>query len=278
MQKSRNATIFLIVGILCFGLLGSIYLVKSYNITYTYIINPLVWILFAVFLHFILGKNMENKKLRKQIIQYSLVAAITFILTYMISGLVVTFGKNPYDTTLKGFIYNFLAIGIVLIAKEYIRYKLINNVYDKHKTEIAILIGIVYVIIDFEFTKFIGRNFSVLWLARYIVQYVAPNIAKNIVFSYTVIYSDYLPGMIYQLLTNLYFWVSPIIPNAPWVMVSIIEITIPIILFLYIRFIKNKLNIYKSKEDIINSDPRNIIPLVIMIILAIWFAVRNIPN
>ena len=60
-------------------------------------------------------------------------------------------------------------------------------------------------------------------------------------------------------------------------MTAIIDITIPVILFLYIRFVKNKLNILRNKENIINSDPRNIIPLVVAIILAIWFAIGIFP-
>ena len=86
-----------------------------------------------------------------------------------------------------------------------------------------------------------------------------------------------MPAVIYELTTHLYLWLSPILPNAPWVMSAIIDFVIPIILFLYIRYVKNKLNIFRSKEDIINSDPRNIIILVVLIILAIWFAVGVFP-
>ena len=275
MQKSRNATIIIIFGILIFGLLGSLKLIREINLLYLYIINPISWILLCFILYFLLGKNTENKKLRKEIIQYSIIASLTFIIINMLSGLVVTFGSNPYNTTLKGLIHNFWTIGVVLIAKEYVRYKLINNVYDKNKKTIAILISIVYIIIDIEFYKFTKDNFSIFLLVKYILDDVVIKIAKNIVFSYTAMNSDCWPGIIYEILTNLYYWISPIIPNEPWVMTAIINVTIPTILFLYIRYTKNKLNIYKSRQDLINSDPKNIIVLVFFIILAIWFALRN---
>ena len=63
----------------------------------------------------------------------------------------------------------------------------------------------------------------------------------------------------------------------PWVMKTIIETTIPTILLLYIRYVKNKLNIFRTKENIINSDPRNTIPLVVFIIIGIWFAMGIFP-
>ena len=277
MQKSKNATIALIIAILLFGLLGNIKLVKEINILYLYIINPLFWISLSIALYFLLEKNHENKKLRKPIIEYTIIAILVFIIVYMISGLFVTFGKNPYNTSIKGLIHNLWISGTILIAKEYIRYKLINNVYEKEKTKIAILISVIYVIIDIEITRFMNINITLFLVIKYGIQMILPNIAKNIVFSYIAINGNYIASMMYQIITNLYFWISPIIPNAPWIMTAIIDITIPIILFLYIRFVKNKLNIFKSKEKIVNTNPRNVIPLVFAIILAIWFAIGIFP-
>lgn len=277
MQKSKNATIAIMIGILLYGLLGSIKLVKEINTWYNYIINPLFWIILAISLHFLLGKTFENKKLKKPIIQYTIIAILVWIIVYMLSGLVVTFGKNPYNTTLKGLFYNFWIFGTVLIAKEYIRFKLINNVYEKDRTKIAIIISIIYVIIDIEFNRIIGPTATTFSIIKYLAQTILPNIARNIVFSYTAIYSGCIPAIIYQVFTNLYFWVSPILPNSPWAMTAIIDTTVPTILLLYIRFVKNKLDIFRTKENIRNSDPRNIIPLVICIILALFFAMGIFP-
>ena len=224
-----------------------------------------------------MGKNLENKKLKKPIIQYTIIAVLIFIIIYMLSGLFVTFGKNPYSTTLKGLLHNLWIFGAVLISKEIIRYKLINNVYEKEKIKIAFFISIVYVIIDINFNKFIGVQLTPLMIIKYAIQSMLPNITRNILFSYTSINGNYIPAIIYQIVTNLYFWISPILPNAPWVMTTIIDTTIPIILFLYIRFEKNKLSIFRTRENIRDSNPRNIIPLIVVIILAIWFAVGVFP-
>ncbi len=277
MQKSRNATIAIMIAILLYGILGSIKLVREINIVYLYIINPLFWIILSIALYFLLGKNVENKKSKKPIIEYTIIATLVFIIVYMLSGLFVTFGKNPYNTTITGLLHNLWIFGSVLIAKEYIRYKLINNVYEKDKIKMGILISVIYVIIDIEMTRFIGANITLFSVMKYGIQSVLPNIAKNVVFSYIAINGTYLASIIYQMITNLYFWISPILPNAPWIMTAIIDTTIPVILFLYIRFVKNKLNRFKSKENLMNTDPRNIIPLVIAIILAIWFAIGIFP-
>lgn len=277
MQKSKNATLVIIALILLYGLLATFKISVKYNIAYLYIINPIFWIGLAIVLRIILGKNAENKKLKKPIMQYTIIATLVYIITYMISGLFVTFGRNPYSTTFVGLLHNIWIFGSVIISKEYIRYKLVNNVYDKYKQNIAIILSIVFVIIEIEFNRFIGGNVTPLRITKYIVQSILPLIAKNILFSYTAIYCGCMPAIIYEMLTKLYSWISPILPNAPWIMTAIIDSIIPIILFLYIRFIKNKLDIFRTKENILNSDPRNIIPLVIAIILVIWFAVGIFP-
>ena len=277
MQKSKNATIIIIILICFFGLLGNIKLIKDKNVIYLYIINPIFWIISSIILHYLLGKNIENKKLKKPIMEYTIIATLVFIIVYMLSGLFVTFGKNPYNVTPTGLLHNLWIFGTVLVAKEIIRYKLINNVYDKDKNKIAILITVIYVLIDIEINRLINTNITVFLVIKYIIQTVLPNIAKNTLFSYMAINGNYRAAIIYQILTNLYFWLTPILPNAPWIMTAIIDITIPTILFFYIRYVKNKLNIFKNREKIINTNPKNIIPLVVAIILAIWFAMGIFP-
>lgn len=39
----------------------------------------------------------------------------------------------------------------------------------------------------------------------------------------------------------------------------------------------NKIDRFRTKEKIMNADPRNIIPFVVVIILAIWFAIGIFP-
>ena len=224
-----------------------------------------------------LGKNYDNKKLRNSIIQYTTVAVLSYIIIYLLSGLFVTFGKNPYNTTLYGFIKNLWITGVAICAREYIRYKLINNVYDREKAKYAVLISIVYILLDIEYRRFIGKTVATLTIVKYISQVIVPSIAENILFSYTAMNCNYIPAIMYKLITKIYYWLSPILPNSPWAMTSIIDTVIPIILFLYIRYEKNKLSPQKDRQTLINTNPGSIIPLIVAIILAIWFALGIFP-
>lgn len=277
MQKNKKATIIVILLILVYGLLAEFKLIPNINNIYLYIINPIIWISLVVFLKKVLGKSYEVKKLKDDIISYSLIAVLAYILTYLISGLFITFGKNPYSRTLLGIITNLWIFAVPIIAKEYIRYKLINNVYEKDKIKIAVLISTLYVILDLGIRRIVYSTITPLFIMETVAQILLPLIMKNLLYSYTAINSNYIPAIIYELGTNLYLWLSPILPNAPWIMVAIVDSVIPLILFLYIRYEKNKIDRFRTKEKIKNSDPRNIIPLTICIILAIWFAIGIFP-
>ena len=277
MQKSKNITIAIIILMLIYGLLANLKLVFNINAIYLYIINPLFWITLAVFLKIAIGKSYQKSRIKKEVIQYILIAVIIYILTYMISGLFITFGNNPYFTTVKGFLINLWMFGTVIISKEYIRYRLINNVYENDKKEIAILVSLIYIIIEIELNKYINTKITLLFALKDICQNLIPLIAKNVLYSYISMKSDWKPASIYELFTKLYLWLSPILPNAPWIIVAIIETTIPTILFFYIRYANSKNSEIKSRQEIENVNPKNSIPLVVLVILVIWFTIGVFP-
>lgn len=277
MQKNKKATIIIIILILAYGLSEQLILPTNMYTIFIYLINPIIWVSIAVFLRITLGKPYEARKLKKEIITYSFIAVLAYIIINLVSGLFITFGKNPYSRTVLGVLTNLWIFGTIIVSREYIRYKLINNAYEKEKVKIAILISIVYIILDLNLKNIFSTQITTLFIMETIASTLLPLIAKNLLYSYMAINSNYIPAIVYEIGINLYLWLSPILPNSPWIMTAIIESVIPLILFLYIRYEKNKKDIFRTKENLINSDPRNIIPLSICIILAIWFAIGIFP-
>ena len=104
MQKSKIANITIVFIIFIYAFFAINYSSNNNNL-YLYIINPLFWLILA-FVLYVFMKGVYRKKLKKEIINYAISAALIYIIVYLISGLVVTFGKNPYATNLRGFITN----------------------------------------------------------------------------------------------------------------------------------------------------------------------------
>lgn len=277
MEKSKNSTIAIIAVIFIYTMIATFNLITKMNKIYLYVINPLFWVILAVILRIAFGQQLGKTKIKKKILEYVLIASLVYVLAYMISGLVVTFGKNPYSTKLKGFCINLWIFGVVIIAKEYIRYRLINNVYEKDKTTIAILISVVYILFEMQINTFFSQEVTTILLIKKTAQEFLPLIAKNVLYSYIAINCDCVPSILYELITKIYMWTSPILPNLPWIMVSIINTFIPVVLYIYIRFEKNKNDYYKNRENLTKLDPKNMIVLFILIIMAIWFSLGIFP-
>ena len=202
MQKSKNFTFVIIFLILIYGIIASLVLTTKLNFIYLYIINPLFYIAIAILLRILLGKQINSSKITKKSKEYAAIGALAYIIISLLLGLIVTFGKNPYSKTLLGILTNMWIFGSVVVAKEYIRYKLINNVYEKDKIKMAVLISIVYVIVDMNINRFITENITAIFVVKQIFQNILPLIVKNVLFSYIAIYAHFRASIIYQLITD----------------------------------------------------------------------------
>lgn len=276
MLKSKSFTSGIIVLILFFEISTTLTALKTHNLFYS-VINPIFWVVLVIFVS-ILTKGLYIKnKFKKDILQYTLITVLIYIILYLLIGLFVGFGKNPYATNLYGILSNLLTFGVVIIAKEYLRYKLINNVYEKDKIKVATFISILYVIIDFNFYNFFTTSYSAYYIYKEFAQRLLPSIIKNILFSYTAMKSDYMPSILYELTIKIYFLCSPILSKTPWILNSIIDILIPFVLYLFIRYMLYKKDIFKAKSKIVEFNPREIITVVVIVVIAVLFTVGLFP-
>lgn len=277
MQKSKIITIIIMSFILIYIFLAQGYLYKLEDI-YTYIINPAFWILTAIVLKNFLIPTYHTRKFKKEIVQYVLITVLIYVIVYLISGLFVTFGQNPYSTTLYGMLLNFLTTGTVIVAREYIRYRLIHNVYQKDQKVMAIAIIILLTLVEFNIIEFFSSNLRGYLIFKQVFYKMIPLLLKNILFTYVAYKVDYTANVVYDLLIYIFLWGSPILPKEPWVMEAIIDSIFPIILLLYIKYFLNKKSRFKLERKISESaNPVGLVPLSILLILLIWFALGVLP-
>lgn len=274
MKQTKIETILIFGILILYYALSQIFFIKMGSI-YSIIINPLFWILLCVSLKLYIKKTYATAKLKKEIIDYTLIAVLGYIIVYLISGLFVSFGKNPNSATLKGLIINFWVTGTVILTREYVRYLIINNTYEKQKKKVGIALIIIMTLLEVKTLNITDMN--VYYAFKQIASAFLPVLSKNILFTYLAYCKNYVAAVCYDLLIYLVLWLSPILPNMTWFMIAIIDIATPIILLLYIRYIKQKKDYFKSKEGVRDTEPKSVIILVIIVILAIWFALGVFP-
>ena len=256
MKQTKIETILIFVILILYYVLSQIYFIKMGSI-YTMVINPLFWILLCVALKIYIKKTYAVAKLKKEIIDYTLIAVLGYIIVYLISGLFVSFGKNPNSATLKGLIINFWVTGTVILTREYVRYLIINNTYEKQKKKVGIALIIIMTLLEVKTLNITDMN--VYYAFKQIASAFLPVLSKNILFTYLAYCKNYVAAVCYDLLIYLVLWLSPILPKMTWFMIAIIDIATPIILLLYIRYIKRKKDYFKSKEGASDSEPKSVI-------------------
>jgi len=201
---------------------------------------------------------------------------LLYSLLYLLSGLLTGYGTNPYNTSVRGIVYNLYSMGLVVFLREYIRYKLINNVYKKDRSLICVLTVIVFSMQDIDISS-VMNNVNEYYLFKSIFHIVVPSLIKNSLFTYIELYTDFIPAVCYELINYMLLWLSPILPKSPWVLEAIIDIIFPVILLLYCRYhiySRNRFHLSRVSEPI---EPSGIIPLGIGIVLVIWFALGIFP-
>ena len=271
MQKKRYFTGLILIILVLYFLFSQFYL-KDFGNTYVYIINPMFFIILAILLKIIIPRIYKFDKYKKTIIQYVLITVFIYILIYLLSGLFLTYGKNPYSLTFKGLLLNIYSIGTIIFAREFIRYKLINSVPKKDKKIFFILIVIVFAMQDFPI-KSIIENFNFYYIFKIIFAIIVPSIAKNYLFTYIQMYTDYVPTVAYEMFINFIMIISPVLPNTTW----ILETTIPIMLLIYCMYeVSSKDNEHRFRK-IQSVKPKGLIPWTIIIVLVIWFALGIFP-
>ena len=275
MKDSKLSTILILLVILVYFLVSRIYLVSLGN-TYTYIINPLFFIIVAIILKIILVSPYKTDRYKKDIIQYVFITMLLYSLLYLLSGILTGYGVNPYTASVRGIVYNLYSIGLVIFFREYIRYKIVNNVYKKDRTIICILTTIVFAMQDIDISTIVN-NVNEYYLFKTIFYEVIPNLIKSSLFTYIEVYTDFIPAVCYEVINCLLLWLPPILPKSPWVLEAIIDTILPLILLLYCRYYvysRSRFHLSKVSDPI---EPSGMIPLGIGIVLVIWFALGIFP-
>lgn len=272
LQKSRKVTILMLAILATYSIIAN-YSLVGYGYIYYYIVNPLFWIIFIGITMIVTAKTSETTKMRDKIFEYTLIAGFVNIGIYIFSQLFIEIGKNPYSTSIKGILMNLYVYILPIVMKEYTRFKLINNVYEKEKKSIAVIATVIYILADIS-TIDLTNSHNVI---KFLFSNILPIISENVLCSYLAMNRLYKPAICYRAIVKSYWFLSPILPKVPWTINSVVDTIVPVILFIYIRYLKNKAEVKKDKKQVEVSNPKNVILLVVVVVFVLWFDMGIFP-
>lgn len=239
---------------LVLGLLSAIYLLTSLvlpsiigGVFGTYVVRPILWILFALTVYYIAkneGLNILNfKKIRKWNIGRNpfeaalLIAGFQIALT-VIAGLFFGFGKSPYAFTPLAIITNIVFVFSALIGIEISRSYLIKKgtTSKRNMTLVIGIITIIFMLIMLKPTDFTTLNTEdPAVVIRFIGEKIIPLLAMSLFASYIAYLGGALAAIGYMGALQAFQWFSPVLPDLDWGVAALIGTLAPAIGFLIIQ-------------------------------------------
>ena len=244
----------------------------SFGSFYTYVIKPLIWIFIGIISYFFFkGDVIPNLKHKKEVSFCVIVTTLIYFAIYFCMGYVKGFAHNPYDYTLKGIINNLWIFVPIVIVKEYVRYYMINNSSQKRILLNALLISILFTLIDLNIYKFGSYFSSSLNAFEFVIQTLIPSLITNLYLTYISYYASYKAALIYTFIPQFLMYVLPILPDLDLATISLLNSIIPFFSYIYINYLINKLDKTLDRRDNKTVGIKGWILMILFIIFMVLF-------
>lgn len=225
MKKSEEKMLFFQVAIIIFMLLN----VFAKNIFKGNAVIILLAILFAISV-ILFGYEKEKmiKRDKKRIITIISFFTVSFLIIIYGLGLIIGFVQTPYSLSPINIIKNTVPVILLLLITELLRYNLCKKSVSNITTKV--LMVVMFTMIDILVALPIydlSENEEIL---RMLTLIILPGISKNIMLNSFCEKYGYIPGIIYQLIMNLYIYLLPIYPNLGIYLESVITFLLPLLI------------------------------------------------
>lgn len=276
MNKEKRVVI-LYIAVLLIILIGcltiTVFVIPNFFQESARIANFIVWIALAI-----VAMPIENDHTRfkgkKEKIKTTLIIVIIYYILYFLLGLIFGYKKSPYSRNFFVIIKNLFYVVGAIALQDYVRTKVINN---ERKKINYVIFTIIFVLIRLDYTEGIKVFSSGEKIFEYISSIIIPEIAKGCVCSYLAISGGTLLVYAYSIPVALLQVLLPIFPNLDWLLTSVFDVLISLILFLYNNYehtIKTNRLTRKQKKKI---SPMKSIPELILLLFVVFFIAGFLP-
>ena len=265
-----------------FGFLAVIYTSRNWvfgkllsGLWGSYVLPSLLWLLLALGIWHLMPKARPavTKRRHRRIFYWgALLCAVAGIGAFYAAGLLTSFGRSPYDHSIRGIIINFFYLGSMLIGIEMARAWFVNYLFKKRPVVGVLLASFIFTL--FAFTP--GRLLSLettLDGAMFAGNVFLPTLSENILASYLAFLGGVVPALIYSGAMLAVQWFAPILPDLSWLVKAVIGTFVPALcmVFLYQLYQSEVLKIRRKDRNAEN--PAGWVAVSAISVMVVWFAV-----
>jgi len=262
--------------------------------TSSYIIQPILWIALGIAtfiiakyegLNILKFKKIKRWGLGKSPFQAALLIGGFHVALIVIIGLAFGFGRSPNMITTETFFTFLLYITAPLLGMEISRAYLIKKGTSSKRniTLIIAFVALLYMLLQIQFIKVLmlspGEPVDII---QFIGETIIPLFAISLFASYLAYYGGAIASFSYLGIIAAFKMYSPLLPDVDWVIISFIEMLVPVIGFLLIQSsiqetaIRTKLSkkLSKRRDPTLNWLAFSVVCLVIILFSFGYFGVQ----
>lgn len=194
---------------------------------------------------------------------------------YLIGVLIFNLGKSPYSLTPSGILYNMSNVIPQLIAKELVRFHLINTYCSRRKNE-PVFYGVSFILAVCDLNwNLIKATEDFKGLSQILAKELLPDLCESVLLSFLAAYGSALTSIIYVMISIAFEYLMPVMPDLNWFSEGVLGTLIPVIM---ISYITTKYNTKRHREKVISIKEQVETGLVLAFsVLLIWFVVGVFP-
>jgi len=235
------------------------------------VVNPIIWIAIALVAYYLARNDNLRIKNEHDKVQSILIVMIVYIIFYFGIGLFSGFQKTPYSKEILDILKNVWAFGGIFVFEEITRNAIIRM--NSKKWWNLVIVTILFILLHINFASLIASYESLQSGFTYTSSIVLPIIASNILLTYLSYVGGIKLPIIYQVVVNIPPFIVPIIPDLNWFITSVIGVTLPLIVYVYLNYVhvKNveRLSRKKSKQ----YSPVSYIPIFGLLAVIVLFVI-----
>lgn len=272
MKRFNLKTIILYILLIIYLIFSVSYGYKHLPNIMSQIINPLFYIILTI-LCFLISDADKSQRIKAKTNKYQtiFIVTITYLIIYILLGLILGYVKSFYSHSIIGIIKNIWMYIVPIIFIEIIRNILIRNSGDKKI--ILIFIVILFTLIDIDLYTTLSSIYTKTDIFKLIFTTIIPTFISNIVLTYISKTSGYITNLIYRLPQNLTMIILPILPDLDWYFRGLLGTLLPIFAFILIKNLDTKIESTESRSRIRKTKITRTIPYIIpLIIFALFVA------
>lgn len=153
--------------------------------------------------------HKTNNKNKKKVVLFMTVLAIIYVMILYIIGIFSGFYRNSTSISLKVLIQRIIPITAIIIISEVIRYIFVTK--NNKKSTIIITISLIFVDILTHIKIYNVFNLEeILALIGYVG---LASVSTNLLSNYIVKRYGYIPNILYRVITTIYIYVFPVLPD-----------------------------------------------------------------